>query len=321
MTLRPTWLRNASIVACARWEKNYIAEWVTYHRLLGFDHIYVYSNDDTPDDLFEVIRPLQILNPDFLSYTHWPEVGDQRGMYMHFLEHRRAETRWIMFLDIDEFVNTNGRQVGDILGTLDSDVGALYLNWIMFGNNYHAVSPGGSTLANYVRRQASVHPYTKNIVRSDAIDFDILKRSSHSGFWHGWEHMGPKEALLPSLRRTVNVLGDDMSDYYTNFPNAASIYLGSKATEILSLPRIHHYSIRSEEDFLRREARSVAGTFAGQRHWGNIYRDGSYVEHLKYLNAVEDTTLLQFWQRNIQYEYLNSEASVLSEFAPERVLP
>ncbi len=40
-------LHKYSIVACARWERNYIVEWMQYHFLLGFDHIYIYSNDDT----------------------------------------------------------------------------------------------------------------------------------------------------------------------------------------------------------------------------------------------------------------------------------
>ena len=37
-----------SIVACARWEDPYVAEWVTYHLDLGFDHIYLHCNDDDP---------------------------------------------------------------------------------------------------------------------------------------------------------------------------------------------------------------------------------------------------------------------------------
>jgi len=30
-----------SLVSCARWENQYIVEWVNYHKSIGFDHIYI----------------------------------------------------------------------------------------------------------------------------------------------------------------------------------------------------------------------------------------------------------------------------------------
>ena len=36
------------IVAIAKFEQDYIEEWVLYHLALGFERIYLYDNEDTP---------------------------------------------------------------------------------------------------------------------------------------------------------------------------------------------------------------------------------------------------------------------------------
>ena len=46
-----------SLVACARWEENDILEWLDYHRSIGIDHVYLYSNDDDASTLRNVIGP------------------------------------------------------------------------------------------------------------------------------------------------------------------------------------------------------------------------------------------------------------------------
>ena len=39
---------KAVIVSLAKLESNYIEEWVRYHLGLGFEHIYLYDNEDKP---------------------------------------------------------------------------------------------------------------------------------------------------------------------------------------------------------------------------------------------------------------------------------
>ena len=46
-----------SIVACVRWEEADIAEWVHYHQMIGFDHIYLYSNDTDPLPTHKALLP------------------------------------------------------------------------------------------------------------------------------------------------------------------------------------------------------------------------------------------------------------------------
>jgi hypothetical protein len=92
-----------SLVACARWEEEDIVEWVEYHRQIGFDHVYVYSNDDDPTALFKRLMPYLFSEIPYVTFMYWPQVGDQPGMYLHFLKNFKQETEWFCFLDIDEF--------------------------------------------------------------------------------------------------------------------------------------------------------------------------------------------------------------------------
>lgn len=295
-----------ALVVCARWEKDHIIEWIAYHKIIGFNHIYIYSNDDDPSELYRIIKPIQITSPQLITYNHCGRQGDQRGMYFHFWENYSNEAEWVIFLDVDEFLNTNGAGIDEIVEAFSSDIGAIYFNWILFGNNGFKDRPEGQTLLNYTRRQAAPHPYTKNIVRSAAVDVEKLKNSDHAGFWHGWEHQGRKDVLHEQWRKTINVLGHSMEEYYDNFPHKANEYLAKNSEEIFSFPRIHHYSIRSEADFLLREARGTQGAFQGQVHWANIFRDGSYVDHLQNINACSDFSLADMWRRELTYQ----EASI-----------
>ena len=66
-----------SLVACARWEETQIQEWVEYHKSIGFDHVYLYSNDDDPAPLFHAIAPYAYGPNPLVTFRYWPHLGEQ----------------------------------------------------------------------------------------------------------------------------------------------------------------------------------------------------------------------------------------------------
>ena len=40
-----------------RRNREQLLEWIAFHRLQGFQHFYIFSNDETPDELIEILRP------------------------------------------------------------------------------------------------------------------------------------------------------------------------------------------------------------------------------------------------------------------------
>lgn len=101
---------QVSIVACARWETQAITEWLLYHRSIGFDHVYLYCNDDDPAELYAAVLPFLQGDAPFVTFRHYPFQGQQFHMYMHCLRAHKDESEWVMFLDVDEFLCIRGGQ-------------------------------------------------------------------------------------------------------------------------------------------------------------------------------------------------------------------
>jgi hypothetical protein len=287
-------LYEYSLVACARWETETIAEWLTYHASLGFEHVYLYCNDDDPTDLYTAVLPFLSGPAPFVTFWHYPIQGQQRAMYLHFLQTAMRENTWIMFLDIDEFVYlAKDRSIGEFQKRkfgASTNVGAIYFNWLMFGNNFHVERPRGSVIENYTRHAAVLHPYTKVMVRTENIDpYAVMQQPQH--FWHDWPSAGF------ALRR-VNVLGQEMDTYYENFPDAAQAAVARPdvTLAIKHEAMICHFSLQSEADFERRAARGLGGEFGAQITWLQHKQSGHHQAILDQINAVEFFGLRDRWR-------------------------
>ena len=73
---------ETAIVACARWEMPYITEWIIYHLNLGFDHIYIYCNDDDPAPFKATLDRLPGQIRKAVSYRPYFGAGLQSSMYI-----------------------------------------------------------------------------------------------------------------------------------------------------------------------------------------------------------------------------------------------
>jgi hypothetical protein len=279
------------VVACARWETPYIVEWIAYYKAIGFDHIYLYCNDDDPSDFVRAV----CANPghaDFVTLRHFVGQGLQSAMYHDAMRTVRAEAEWVTFLDIDEFLVLRG--VNDIHAFMlrfDPSVDSVYFNWLMFGNNDFIDRPPGSVLQQYTRRCSTLDPHTKHISRVEKLIPDILALPSFP-FWHGLAN-----PLWSSMRR-VNVLGNDCGNYLEAFPENANNVLADAdvVTDIISVAVVNHYTFKSEKDFVLRAQRGLGGQFGGQVKWLELYRRGDHKKILADFNTTEDTYLRDFAQ-------------------------
>lgn len=261
-----------SLVACARWEETDIVEWLEYHRSIGFEHAYIYSNDDDPTALHKRLLPY-LLQPDpFVTYRFWPKVGDQPGIYLHFLEHFRNETEWFIFLDIDEFlVIKELNNIAKFMQTFDSKADAVYFNWLQFGNANHVERASGSVLLSYSRRAMMIDPTTKVITRSAAVVVSTVRRlhaQTARAFWHFWND------YFPANMRLFNAIGERVVDYTSGWPASASnnVRRPSISEQLIATAFVAHFQFKSEQDFLRRVRR---GGFENANHWSRLAAEGS----------------------------------------------
>lgn len=123
---------KVSICAIFRDEAPYLKEWIEFHKIVGVEHFYLYNNF-SEDNYQEVLRPY-IENGD-VTLTEWPHPQGQMSAYRDCIERYRAETQWIGFIDIDEFVVP--KKMDTIYEFLKpfSRRAAVVIYWKLFGSS------------------------------------------------------------------------------------------------------------------------------------------------------------------------------------------
>ena len=73
-----------------------LPDWITYHRKLGVDRVYIYDNNHTPT----IGRQLSALSD--VEVVHWPYPRSQFQAQTHFLLLARRRCTWAILIDVDE---------------------------------------------------------------------------------------------------------------------------------------------------------------------------------------------------------------------------
>lgn len=92
---------NLAICAIAKNEGPYFKEWIEWHLNQGVEKFYIYDNDSA-DNTRQVLEPY--IKRGVVEYNFFPGLQRQLPAYDDCLERHRTDTRWIAFIDIDEFI-------------------------------------------------------------------------------------------------------------------------------------------------------------------------------------------------------------------------
>jgi len=145
---------KTALIAIAKNEDHYIDEWVDYHRLIGFDDVFVYMNDwRLPHDI------------DHVTGIPFDGPAKQMPAYTDWLQNRSEGYDWAAFFDIDEFLNTHGKDLKYILGYF-SEYPAIGVNWRIFGDSGMTIVENGnySVLGRFTKCEACLNKHVKSIV-------------------------------------------------------------------------------------------------------------------------------------------------------------
>lgn len=118
---------NFSICAIFKNEVKYLKEWIEYHRILGVDHFYLY-NTGSEDSFQEVLSPY--IKEGIVTLIDWPEalgysdyrwaLSTQVPAYENAVNFiAKHQTKWLMFVDIDEFLVCPKGNIKDLLQKYD----------------------------------------------------------------------------------------------------------------------------------------------------------------------------------------------------------
>ena len=97
---------NVSICAIFKNESKYIKEWIEFHKIVGIEHFYMYNNF-SEDDYKSVLN--SYINEGIVTLIEWPKKQGQIEAYHDCIKRFSLETKWLGFIDLDEFIvpNTN----------------------------------------------------------------------------------------------------------------------------------------------------------------------------------------------------------------------
>jgi len=142
-----------ALVAIVKDEAHYISEWIAFHANLGVRTIYVYDNGST-DETVALVQG-QSFQAD-VRVIPWMNFGRhirvQTAAYNHAVANFGSQYRWMMFLDIDEFVfPKNGNDLNEAMAAYDG-IPAISFPWQMFGPAGHKRRPDGLVIDAYRER-------------------------------------------------------------------------------------------------------------------------------------------------------------------------
>lgn len=124
---------NVSVCAIFKNEAPYLKEWLEFNHIVGIEHFYMYNNN-SEDDFRQVLEPY--IASGLVTLIEWPHKQKQMECYMDCIERFGGETKWLGFIDIDEFVVPKSTDnVYDFLKPFEKNRGSVNIYWRLFGSS------------------------------------------------------------------------------------------------------------------------------------------------------------------------------------------
>lgn len=124
---------NVSVCAIFKNEAPYLREWLEFNNLVGVEHFYMYNNN-SEDDFRDVLKPY--IERGLVSLIDWPYNQKQMEAYKDCIKKYSSETKWLGFIDIDEFIVPKSTDnIYDFLSPFEKNRGSVNIYWRLFGTS------------------------------------------------------------------------------------------------------------------------------------------------------------------------------------------
>ncbi|MEM7212271.1 MAG: glycosyltransferase family 2 protein [Pseudomonadota bacterium] len=267
------------LFSCMRNEAAYALEWIAYHRLIGFDHIVICTNDcdDNTPDLLDALAAIGWV-------THIPNPTPEGVAPQLHASSRIGERTpwidgdWVMWLDTDEYLNIHlgTGHLDDLIPKVQGSDGYA-VHWRLFGEGTQSGWSDAPVIQRFYRTGApgeQLHQPVKTLFRwSPSIDALHTHRPT----------------LRPSFRETgrhwSHGTGEPVPEqfYYTRLYRDASpaLRLPLIASQY-AWAQVNHYAVRSRVEYMLKAKRG-SGLY-DKRHTEEYWK-------LYNLNDAEDRSI------------------------------
>ena len=125
-----------TIILRIRNENLFLESFVKHYFAEGVDEIYILDDHSTePFPEYVVNHPKVYIYESQYFKSHHEKLIDAQLLYNHIV---REKTKWLMFVDADEFITTrrnSEKTIREELKTTFKDADLIKIPWIMFGSN------------------------------------------------------------------------------------------------------------------------------------------------------------------------------------------
>lgn len=218
-----------AICAIAKDEGPYFKEWLDWHLGIGVEKFYIYDNGST-DTTREVLQPY--IEKGTVEYHPFPGQKRQLAAYDDCLARHRYDTRWIAFIDLDEFITPiTDDSATDFLRRMEG-FPAVEINWLVYGSSGHLKKSDLPVRERFRRHSVSHHilnRHVKSIVNPRRVYIMI----------------GSHEAARINGKAADSHGNEVRKSFRDRMPQHDVI-------------RINHYAVRSREEFVEKQNRGRA---------------------------------------------------------------
>jgi hypothetical protein len=151
-----------SAVAIVKNETPYIAEWIEYHLLVGFQKFFIYDNEST-DNLYAYLEPY--IKEGIVEYTFFPGKRQQVAAYNDAISRCKYISFWLTFIDIDEFlVPIVTETLPEFLHDFE-DAPGIEINQVLYGSSGHHKKTDGLVIERFTAH-SSFDLFANRLVKS-----------------------------------------------------------------------------------------------------------------------------------------------------------
>ncbi len=238
-TIRPR--RGACLLTSARNEGPYFLEWLAYHRSIGFEHAFIYTNDnfDASDGLLEALAGHGVIT--LVHNQPGAHAGPQYKMHGHALSllPHILDYAWAALIDGDEFIAFDQRRfrgIDDVIAWHETQpVDAIALCWQIYAAGANEMWRDAPTIARFTRREPGVNPHVKTMFRP-------------AKFWYSHAHYPHASLGMPFIFRTE----DGALHHHPAMPDRNPAFALNPSANIAW---VNHYWLRTAPEMLWKLAR------------------------------------------------------------------
>ena len=278
-TIRPH--HGACLLACARNEGAYLIEWLAYHFAAGFEHAFIYTNDnsDNSSRLLEALASAGVVT--LIHNEPTAHYGPQYKAHAHALSllPQILDYRWCAVLDIDEyfaFDSTLFTTATDVLTWQETQpTDAIALCWQIFAGSRTDSWRDEPAISRFVMREREPNAHVKSIFKPHLC-------------WHSHAHYPYATLGLPLLFRNE-------AGAIHHHPGIRDRYPAYAETPSARIAWVNHYMLRSAPEALWKLARGQGdwkGEVAANEAALALFISRSYINLADKPDLVEDRRIL-----------------------------